>query len=56
MNDKHLVSYQPKGSMCKVCKFINDDCSRFEFDKMPVTEKYRGINIVICSEFVRIVK
>jgi len=47
-----MNNHQPKGSMCAACKFSTCDCSKLQFDKMPVLKKYPdGTKAVKCTEF-----
>lgn len=45
--------YQPKGSMCTACVHAGDDCSGFDWAKMPVYQKIDNVVIVICKKFVK---
>lgn len=45
--------HHPKGSMCAACKHKDRDCSKLDFAKMPVMEKYNDKVIVRCLEFVK---
>lgn len=56
INDRHIIKYQPKGSICATCKFLKSDCSGFDFSSMPVHSKNESGYVVVCTEFVRNVK
>jgi len=49
--------YHPKGSMCAVCLFSNEDCSKMKFNEMRPMKKYSKSNdptvfvIVKCDGF-----
>ena len=45
--------YQPKGSMCIVCKHRDQNCSDLPFHKMKKLEQQHCRIIVKCSEFER---
>ena len=47
------MEFIPKGGMCKVCANCNRDCSRFDFELMPVIERAHDLVVVRCSEFWR---
>ncbi len=47
----NVIGYQPKGSMCVVCKKRDKDCSQLPFSLMPIIEKQKHILIVRCYEF-----
>lgn len=49
--DDETIIYQPKGSMCIVCKHASRDCSKLAFCQMLVIEKYENIRIVKCRDF-----
>jgi hypothetical protein len=55
MMDKEL-EYIPKGGMCKVCLFSNEDCSKMPFKDMQKLTKpdKDGLVIVKCSAFLRV--
>jgi len=46
------VNFRPKGSMCMACEKVKQDCSKFEFSKMPVigTDK-DGVKVVKCVRY-----
>lgn len=52
--------YQPKGGMCVACERMQPcsgiwvwvDCSKLEFDKMPVIKEEDDCYIVKCSSFI----
>jgi len=47
--------HHPKASMCKSCKHKDRDCSKLDFSKMTVMDKYKQdgvlIYVVRCVEF-----
>ena len=49
--------YQPKGSMCAVCKYKGGDCSGLDFESMPPMGQYSLENdsdvykVVKCAKF-----
>jgi hypothetical protein len=49
--------YHPKGSMCRVCRWVSRDCSSLNFQEMKKINEYMGSdldvkNIVVkCDEF-----
>lgn len=43
--------YIPKGSMCIVCTHFEDNCSNFDFNKMPSIEMDEKFKVVKCSHF-----
>ena len=49
MNEK--IRYYPKGGMCSVCANRWQDCSKLEFDKMPVHRNDEYGICVICTNF-----
>ena len=48
--------YQPKGSMCAVCLFWNEDCSKMDFKSMRPMKKEKSVIIVKCDAFRRLEK
>jgi len=46
------MNFRPKGSMCMACEKVKQDCSKFEFSKMPVigTDK-DGTKVVKCVHY-----
>ena len=46
--------YQPKGSMCAVCLFWNEDCSNMDFKSMRPMKKENSVIIVKCDAFHRL--
>jgi len=45
--------YIPKGGMCAVCLFSNEDCSKIDFRSMAPIKKPKNENIIIvkCDAF-----
>lgn len=54
-----MRAYQPKGSMCAVCRHNRHDCSSLPFNEMPQLEavkRDRGNCVVVvvrCTKFKR---
>jgi hypothetical protein len=51
-----IMTYQPKGSMCSVCKHKLEDCSKLPFNAMPAMNKSNGVTVVRCTEFKQDIK
>ena len=47
------LHYQPKGSMCAVCRNASSDCSKLVFSDMPKISKgdVDGTVLVKCTQF-----
>lgn len=51
--------YHPKGSMCSVCKYRDEDCSMLRFEEMQRMKQYSPENdpnvfvVVKCDEFTK---
>ena len=47
-------THMPKGGMCTTCEKLNTNCSKFEFENMPVIRTTgNGTRIVKCTEYMR---
>lgn len=49
MNDGLI--YQPKGGMCRSCKYANRNCSYLDFSSMPRIAKQGVAVIVKCTAY-----
>lgn len=48
------MHYIPKGSMCQVCVYVKDDCSKLDFKSMKAIEHYKGVSVIVrCTNFER---
>ena len=45
--------YVPKGGMCTACKKKHENCSKLEFEKMPIVNTFHDTAFVKCTEFER---
>lgn len=48
--------YHPKGGMCLGCVWLDADCTKLDFKKMPVIERGIGCVIVRCTNYQSIKK
>lgn len=53
MRKGKAIEFIPKGGMCAVCRYKDEDCSGLPFESMRVIKKSGGIAIVRCSNFDR---
>ena len=59
MADNDDILYIPKGGMCRVCKYRNEDCSKLPFHTFrPIDKIYEGgehtMTVVKCKHFGRV--
>lgn len=47
------MRYQPKGGMCRVCRYKFNDCSKLDFKSMQKLQITQYAVIVKCSSFDR---